>query len=534
MSKTANLSFEIVDSSEESAKLVMHWRNDLETLKQSFHQSPKTWPEFFEEFKSRYVADPTVPCLFAVLNGERIGFLRFRRVVCETHPSKAAVDVSINVAPAHRGLGLGSIALKAMRPILQGLGITYLVADIKPGNISSERVFEKAGFHYIGDREYIVCDTGEKVIVRSFALNLIDSVSLGDSITIGDGNPCFIIAEAGSNWRMGTAKRDLAMGKALIDAAVEAGCDAVKFQTYRAETTYVEGAGEIEYLASSGIKESINDIFSDLAMPYELLPELAGYCKQNSIVFMSSAFSVRDFEEVNKFSTIHKIASYEITHVRLLEAAARVCKPLILSTGASREEDIEFAVSEFRRQGGAGLCLMQCTAKYPAPANTINLKTIAWMKKRFGVPVGLSDHSRNVSTIPSCAVSVGANLIEKHYTLSNDLPGPDHRFAVTCQELKEMVSCIRIAEQALGDGVKRVLPEEEELLYFAQRSIQAIEDIAPGQRLEEGKNFSILRPGKRTRGLNPRFVDKVNSSIAKYAISAGEGIMESDLEPLKI
>ena len=217
----------------------------------------------------------------------------------------------------------------------------------------------------------------------------------------------FIIAEAGSNWRMGTPKRDMAMARALIDVAVEAKADAVKFQTYRPETVYVSNAGSSDYLSKAGIKEDIAEIFSDLAMPYEMISELAAYCGKSGIQFMSTPFSAADFAAVDPFVTVHKIASYEISHLRLIELAARSGKPLIMSTGASVEDDIDWAIQTFRANGGTELALLQCTASYPAPMDSLNLRVIPWLAQRFGVFSGLSDHSRDPTIGPVAAVALG-------------------------------------------------------------------------------------------------------------------------------
>jgi len=163
----------------------------------------------------------------------------------------------------------------------------------------------------------------------------------------------FIIAEAGSNWRCGTYSRDIKMARTLIDVAVEAGADAVKFQTYRAETVYVPNAGDSDYLSEAGIRERITDIFKDLSMPYEMIPELAEYCQEKGIQFMSTPFSIDDAKAVDPYVKIHKIASYEISHSRLIAFAANTGKPVILSTGGATYEDIEWALNHFFKNGEA-------------------------------------------------------------------------------------------------------------------------------------------------------------------------------------
>ena len=248
-------------------------------------------------------------------------------------------------------------------------------------------------------------------------------------------NGAFVIAEAGSNWRAGTPERDLEMAFALIDVAVQAGADAVKFQTYRAASVYAPCAGESSYLAQLGVKRSINDILADLEMPYEMIARLAERCSERGIEFMSTPFSVADAEAIDPFVKRHKVASYEINHVRLLERLAATGKPLIVSTGAADGEDIAFGLATIKQANGGPVTLLQCTSSYPAPPDSLNLLAIPWLERTFGVPVGFSDHSLDPVVGPVVAVALGATVIEKHYTLSRRLPGPDHPFAIEPAEL---------------------------------------------------------------------------------------------------
>lgn len=342
--------------------------------------------------------------------------------------------------------------------------------------------------------------------------------------------PIFTIAEAGSNWRMGTSSKDLEMAKSLIEVASESGADAVKFQTYQAESVYAVGAGSPAYLVKRGLSNSIEQIFKDHSMPYEMIPEIASYSKSLGIEFMSTPFSVSDAEAINPYVKIHKIASYEISHVRLLEYVAKSGKPLILSTGAATYEDIEWAISYFHQMGGKEISLLQNTSKYPAELDLLNLNVIPEMIQRYHIPVGLSDHSRDPVIAPVCAVALGASIIEKHFTLNNRLPGPDHAFALTPCELKSMVIAIRKAERALGTHLKVVQKEEEELRRFAKRSLQATRAIKRDDILEEGINIDILRPGNRSQGLHPKFIFEINGKKARRNIEMGEGILINDYE----
>lgn len=338
-------------------------------------------------------------------------------------------------------------------------------------------------------------------------------------------NKVFIIAEAGSNWRVGNPDRDLKMAKALIDVASESGADAVKFQTYKPDTVYVPNAGDSNYLSKMGIKESIIDIFKDLSMPYEMIPKLAAYCAEKGIEFMSTPFSVSDAKALNSYVKRFKIASYEISHIRLIEYIAKTGKPLILSTGAATYDDIDWAINHFYESGGKDVTLLQCTAKYPAPLSTLNINAIPNLMKKFSVKAGLSDHSRNPIIGPVSAVSVGASIIEKHFTLHNKLPGADNPFAITPEELKAMINAIRNTEEAIGSGEKEVQPEETELREYAQRAIQAIKDIKKGDILSEGINIDILRPGNQKKGLHPKHLTQIEGKKAVHDIPLGSGIL---------
>ena len=345
-------------------------------------------------------------------------------------------------------------------------------------------------------------------------------------------NSVFIIAEAGSNWRMGTPERDMKMAKTLIDIASEAGADAIKFQTYRAHSVYVPNAGNSDYLSNAGIKESINKIFEDLSMPYEMIPKLAKYSKKKNIEFMSTPFSVEDAKAIDPYTNYHKIASYEISHLRLIEYIASTGKPTFLSTGASNKEEIKWALETFFSNGGGKITLLQTTAKYPAPISSLNLKAMIDLKNEFDVDVGLSDHSTDPIIGPVIATALGASVIEKHFTLDKKLPGPDHSFALNPNQLKEMIRSIRDAEKCLGKGEKIVLDEEFELRDYAQRTIQCIKPISKGDIFVEGENVNVLRSGKQRKGLHPKFLEKIQGRKSTRNIPIGDGIMEEDYEKI--
>jgi len=362
-----------------------------------------------------------------------------------------------------------------------------------------------------------------------------------ENLPLGNSQHIFVIAEAGSNWKCGNFDDDLQQAKKLIQIAVDSGADAIKFQTYKPETTYVTEAGYSNYLSEHGINENINEIFDSLAMPYEMIPKLSNFCKCG-IMFMSTPFSVEDAKAVDPYVEIHKVASFEINHIRLLEFLAKTKKPLIISTGASTFKEIDFAVDFLKNNGCKKIALLQCTSKYPCQPNALNLSVIPVLKDRYNVPIGLSDHSLDPILAPTLSVKLGGTIIEKHFTIDRNLPGPDHSFALMPNELKSMITAIRKKELtlnkkcqytmeeklALGSGKKEILSEEIELRNFAARTLQAIKNIKKGEILQEGVNFEVLRPGNRIRGLEARFLLKVNGKKAIKNIQKGDGITDSE------
>jgi N,N'-diacetyllegionaminate synthase len=349
-------------------------------------------------------------------------------------------------------------------------------------------------------------------------------------IILDDSKHVFVIAEAGSNWKSGSYQNDIKRAKKLIKLAANAGADAVKFQTYNSNSVYVPNAGKSEYLKKSGFDEDIFKVFQEYSMPHKMLKELSVICDKEKILFMSTPFSVDDAIAVNKFVKIHKIAAFEINHVRLLEYLASTKKPIIVSTGASNLSDIDFAVKLLKNKGAKKICLLQTTSKYPASIKSLNLKTISELKKRYQIPIGLSDHSVDPNLAPSIAIGLGATIIEKHFTLNKKFVGPDHNFALNPKELFQFIKTIRESEKALGSGIKKILSEEKELRQFATRSIQAITEISKNDEFVEGKNIDVLRSGNQRKGENARFLTKIIKKKSNRKIKLGDGVFLKDCQ----
>lgn len=342
---------------------------------------------------------------------------------------------------------------------------------------------------------------------------------------VGDGAPCYVIAEAGSNH-----DGSLDQARSLVKIASKAGADAVKFQTFKASTMYPRRSGTVDYLERLGVSASIYDIVESLEMPYEWIKELAGLCEEQGLHFLSTPFDEASVDALEPFVQAFKIASYELTHIPLIRYAARRGKPMILSTGAGTMEEIGDAAEAVRAEGNDQICLTQCTAKYPAPLDSINVAVIPALKEAFGVAVGLSDHSEHPTIAPSAAVAVGANIIEKHFTLSKRLPGPDHSYALEPDELATMVETIRLTERATGSALKGPQPVEAELSNY-RRSIYTRRPLEKGHRLTTDDLIVLRRPGHPGTGLEPMHLSLVLGRELTRDVPEQEILGPDDMEP---
>jgi sialic acid synthase SpsE len=331
---------------------------------------------------------------------------------------------------------------------------------------------------------------------------------------IGDGTPCYVIAEAGSNHN-----RDLDLARRLIDVAADAGADAVKFQTFTGRDLYSRYTPKFDYLAGTTDKTP-QELLDTLALPREWQPLLAEHCRDRDIEFLSSPF---DRQAVNELDALDvaafKVASFELVDLPLIEYMGTFGRPLVMSTGMATLGEIEDAIAAAQSGGAPHVALLQCASVYPAPPRVLNLRSIATMRAAFGVPVGLSDHTTGIH-VAAASVAAGAQLIEKHFTLDRSLPGPDHAFAIEPSELIDLVAHVRDVEAAMGDGLKRGPSdaEAEEMYAKARRSIVAACDIPKGTRIVP-EMLTVKRPGF---GIKPRFLEAVVGRIASVDIGADE------------
>jgi sialic acid synthase SpsE len=323
---------------------------------------------------------------------------------------------------------------------------------------------------------------------------------------IGDGHPCFIIAEIGSNHN-----NDFNLAKNLINAAAEAGVDAVKFQTFRAQHHYSKLSPGVSYLDNC----CIYDLIKGLELDRSWHTPLKEYAESKNLIFLSSpcdAEAINDLEKIG--CSAYKVASFDLTDVDLISFMAKTGKTIILSTGLANWMDIQHAVNACRSVGNNKIILLQCTSLYPAPVHLSNLHSIHTMRNAFGLLTGYSDHTDGDHS-SLAAVTLGACIIEKHFTLDRTLPGPDHPFAIEPRPLKEMIKKIREVEAALGDGMKTG-PRHEEMEMFekGRRSLHARCNISRGQVITRDM-IVTKRPGL---GIEPYLKEIIIGRTAKTDI----------------
>ncbi len=300
----------------------------------------------------------------------------------------------------------------------------------------------------------------------------------------------FVIAEAGVNHN-----GDVDLAKKMVDAALDAGCDAIKFQTFSAEDMVTPKAPKAKYQkATSQAGESQFDMLKRLELSREDHEEIFAYCQKRQIMFMSTPFDTQSADFLFDLGLeIFKIPSGEITNLPLLSHIAREKKPIIMSTGMTSMDEIVTAVKTLRAAGNKDLALLHCVSDYPAKPADVNLSFMKILEEKFGVPVGFSDHTLGIE-IALAAVALGASVIEKHFTLDTDLEGPDHKISLEPEELKALVKGIRKVKAAIGEGMRRPTPSEMHTAAVVRKSLVAAVDIKEGTLMSE-KLIAVKRPG---------------------------------------
>jgi pseudaminic acid synthase len=330
---------------------------------------------------------------------------------------------------------------------------------------------------------------------------------------IGSGHPTYVIAEMSANH---CGDFDLAVK--TLHAAKEAGADAIKLQTYTADTLTLASNRDYFNISNGTLWDgrTLHELYQEAAMPWEWQQRLKTAADDIDLTLFSSAFDASAVEFLEKLNVpAHKVASFELVDLALIRQMARTGKPLIMSTGMATLGEIEEAVNAARSAGGSDIALLRCSSAYPASPESIHLQTIPFLSGLFGVPAGLSDHTLGIA-VPVASVALGACIIEKHFTLSRSYGGPDSVFSLEPSEFQAMVTAVRTAEQALG-GIHFGPTESELKSRKYRRSLFVVEPVHTGEQFTE-KNVRSIRPGD---GLAPKYLDAVLGSRARLDIAPG-------------
>jgi pseudaminic acid synthase len=330
---------------------------------------------------------------------------------------------------------------------------------------------------------------------------------------IGPGEPVFCVAEISANHG-----QDFEKAVRIIQAAKDAGADAVKLQTYTPDTITIPSDREYFRVGGGTLWDgkTLYELYGEAYTPWEWQPKLKRVAQDLGMQCFSSAFdaSAVDFLE-GMHVPAHKVASFELVDLALIRKMAATGKPLIMSTGMATLEEIEEALAAARQAGATQIALLKCTSAYPAPAEEMNLRTIPELSRRFGLPVGLSDHTIGI-TVPVAAVSLGACIIEKHLTLSRGEGGPDSAFSLEPHEFKAMVEAVRTTEKALGE-IHFGVSERENRSRVFRRSLFVVRDLKKGEEFTT-ENVRSIRPGY---GLHTRHLAAVLGKAAAQDIARG-------------
>ena len=324
----------------------------------------------------------------------------------------------------------------------------------------------------------------------------------------------FIIAEAGVNHN-----GNIETARKLVDVAVKAGADAVKFQTFKAEKLVCRDARKADYqLETTDRAESQFDMLKKLELTPKMHEQLMEYCQQKGIMFLSTPFDIDSMHYLISLGVdIIKLPSGEITNYPLLREAGRTGKRIIISSGMSTMNEVREAVQILKSSGSSDVTVLHCNTEYPTPYADVNLRAMLTLKEKLNVPAGYSDHTQGIE-IPIAAATMGADVIEKHFTLDKNMEGPDHKASLEPDELEAMIRAIRNIENALGDGQKEPSESEKRNISIVRKSVIAKCDIEAGELFTED-NLTTKRPGT---GISPMHWDQVIGQRAKRKFQADE------------
>lgn len=339
----------------------------------------------------------------------------------------------------------------------------------------------------------------------------MNSISIAER-KLGHGHPVFIIAEAGVNHN-----GDIKLAYELVDAAADAGVDAVKFQTFKAEKLVTKSAQMADYqVTNTGKQESQLDMLKKLELDYDAHADLKTYAESKGLVFLSTPFDLEGIDFLVDLGVVLlKAGSGDLTNLPYLKKMASKGIPMIISTGMAVMEECKEALEVIHATGNRDVVVLHCTTNYPCPLNEVNLKAMQTMADELGCLIGYSDHTDGI-LVPQLAVAAGACVLEKHFTLDRKMEGPDHSASLEPQELKAMVQAVRQVESIMGSGQKIPNPSEQKIMAAARKSVVAVVDILAGTKISR-EMLDIKRPGT---GISPKKLRDLEGKVSRVDILA--------------
>lgn len=337
---------------------------------------------------------------------------------------------------------------------------------------------------------------------------------------IGDGQPALLVAEMSANH-----DRDLRQALALLDIAAQAGVDAVKLQTYGPDSLTLQTNHPSARVAPVWGAANLYELYARGAMPYEFHEPLFKRAEELGLLIFTTVYDERDVDFLEKLGNpIYKIASFELVHLPLLRLVGQTRKPVVLSTGMATLNEVSEALDALTAGGTKRIILLHCCSAYPTPPEAANLAAMKTLRDTFHHPVGFSDHTLGVR-VAAAAAALGACFIEKHFTNDPHRKGPDHRFSLSPEELRELVRIVREVESAIGSGEKSTADCEAESKRVGRRSIFAVVEIPAGAKISR-EMVRVVRPAA---GLHPRHLDEIIGRLARRKIPAGWPITREDV-----
>lgn len=492
-----------VKNNEDDGKIILSWRNDKDTLKNSFRNVKYEYKEFMDIFKKYYFKNQLNP-LFAYYNNEKIAFIGTK-----DRENKEIIDISINISPNYRNKKLSVPIIKEVLKYIKNKleNINIINAEIKSFNYASINCFSKCNF-YLKDK-YLI--NNELIFLYQYKFN---REMIINKTLIGKKYPTYIIAELSCNHN-----QDIKLAYKLIDAAVESGANAVKLQTYTPDTITINCDKSIfkDCLKDTLWEgKTLYELYSKAYTPWEWHKELKEYANNKGIDLFSSPFDTTAVDFLESIDIpAYKIASFEITDHILIKKIALTGKPVIISSGMASIEDLQDALNILKNNGTKQIAMLKCTSAYPAKPEDANLHTIQDMINRYDVIGGLSDHTLGIE-VPIASVVLGGRIIEKHFKLTEKSDSEDDAFSLTPSEFKQMVESVRKVEKALGiikyDGVNN----ESKSKKF-RRSLFVVKDIKEGELFTE-ENIKSIRPAN---GLHTKNYEEILGKKASQNIEFG-------------